>query len=212
MTYQIACVLFLILCTRYSIIGVEGHNDQRGNLAVSAQDYKTVVHKNKEKHFYDLFDRDIYGREVQMSQFDGKVVVVVNVASEWGLTARQYTELKYLFDIYGQRGLTILAFPCNQFANEEPGTNEEILAFAEEYDAHNAFVFFEKGDVNGENAREVYEFLKNKLPNDDGSTDIQWNFSKFLIDRKGNPQHRYAPKVRPLEMIDSIEDLLDQHN
>jgi len=127
------------------------------------------------------------------------------------LTARQYTELKYLFDIYSERGLTILAFPCNQFNNQEPGTSEEILSLAEEYDARDAFIFFEKGDVNGEYAREVYEFLKNKLPNDDGSTDIQWNFSKFLIDRKGNPQHRFAPKVKPLEMISFIENLLDQY-
>jgi len=107
-------------------------------------------------------------------------------------------------------GLDILAFPCNQFANEEPGTNEEILAFAEEYDAHDKFVFFEKGDVNGDNTRDVYEFLKQKLPNGDGSTDIQWNFVKFLIDRKGNPRHRFEPKVYPLEMKDKIEFLLQE--
>jgi len=115
-----------------------------------------------------------------------------------------------LLDEYGKRGLEILAFPCNQFNNQEPGTHEEILSFAEKFNAHDKFVFFEKANVNGEDARKVFEFLKQKLPNGDGTTDIQWNFSKFLVDHEGNPKYRFGPKVSPLAMKNSIEVLLKQ--
>jgi len=116
-----------------------------------------------------------------------------------------------LSEDYRGRGLEILAFPCNQFLRQEPGTHEEILAFAEEkFAARDKFVFFETADVNGANAREVFGFLKQKLPNDDGSTDIRWNFAKFLVDHEGNPYKRFGPKTSPFEMRDSIETLLDK--
>lgn len=115
-----------------------------------------------------------------------------------------------LLNKYRERGLEILAFPCNQFHNQEPGTHDEIIAFAKKFNAHDKFVFFEKGNVNGKHARDVYKFLKHKLPNGDGSTDIKWNFSKFLIDHRGNPRYRFGPKVYPLEMENVIEALLDR--
>jgi len=178
-----------------------------------AQDLATKAFFGKEKAvlkdaFYKLIDRDMSGNEVPMSKFEGKVLIAVNVASQWGLTKQNYTELVQLSDDYKSRGLEILAFPCNQFARQEPGTHEEILKFSEKFNARDKFVFFEKADVNGADAREVFGFLKQKLPNTDGSTDIRWNFAKFLIDSNGTPYKRYGPKTGPLEMTDDIETLL----
>lgn len=89
-----------------------------------------------------------------------------------------YNQLPKLSDEYSSRGLKILAFPCNQFGGQEPGTNEEILEFVKTFDPDMAkkLVFFDKADVNGANTREVYSFMKPKAPNDDGSTDVRWNF------------------------------------
>jgi len=145
-----------------------------------------------------------------MSDFDGSVVLAVNVASKWGATKISYTQLPKLADEYGSRGLKILAFPCNQFGSQEPGTNEEILEFVKKFDPNMSekLVFFEKADVNGANARQVYSFMKPKAPNDDGSTDVRWNFEKFLIDHEGNPYKRYTTQTTPFEMKDDIEMLL----
>ena len=97
-----------------------------------------------------------------------------------GLTAKNYTELPKLVDAYGSRGFKVLAFPCNQFGGQEPGTNAEILEFCKKFDTHMAekLVFFEKADVNGAEAREVFSFLKNALPNEDSTTAVRWNFGK----------------------------------
>jgi len=162
------------------------------------------------KSFYDLMDRDMDGREVRMSDFKGYVLCVVNVASKWGATKLNYTGLTKLADEYGSRGLKILAFPCNQFNKQEPGTHAEILDFVEKkFGAKKKLTFFEKADVNGKNTRPVFSFLKQKLPNKDGSTDVRWNFSKFIIDHEGNPYERYSLGNDPYEkMKDSIEELL----
>ena len=110
--------------------------------------------------------------------FPKDVLLAVNVASKWGATKVSYTQLPKLHDEFGALGLKILAFPCNQFGGQEPGTNEEIMEFVKQFDADmaNKLVFFDKTDVNGANAREVYSFLKQKLPNEDGSLDVRWNF------------------------------------
>jgi len=124
------------------------------------------------------------------------------------LTKTNYTELVQLVDEYSPRGFKVLAFPCNQFGKQEPGTHEEILKFSEKFNARDKFTFFEKGDVNGEKTREVYGFLKHKLPNSDGTTDIRWNFAKFLVDHEGTPYKRFGPKTNPSEMKGDIETLL----
>ena len=91
------------------------------------------------------------------------------------------------------------------------GTHEEILAFVEqEFGAKDKIIFFEKGDVNGANTREVFSFLKQSLPNEDGSTDIRWNFGKFLVDHEGNPFKRYGSSTNPMEMEESIQELLEK--
>lgn len=102
----------------------------------------------------------------------------------------------------------MLAFPCNQFGGQEPGTPEEILKFVEKFGARDKLTFFEKADVNGENAREVFTFLKEKLPFEDGSTNVMWNFGKFLVAPDGTPHSRYGSKTEPNEMRASIEELL----
>jgi len=161
--------------------------------------------------FYELVDRDMNRNEIKMSKFEGKIICLVNVASAWGYTDENYTELVQLVKKYGN-SFQVLAFPCNQFAKEEPGTHEEILQFSENFNARDKFVFFEKADVNGGNAREVFDFLKQKLPNKDGSVDISWNFEKFLVDHEGIPMKRYSPETNPLKMVDFIEALIQRKN
>lgn len=113
-----------------------------------------------------------------MDTYKGNVLLLVNVASKWGLTAQNYEELPKLYEEYSGRGFKILAFPCNQFGFQEPGTDEEIMAFVKKFDENMAdkLTFFEKSDINGAKTREVFSFLKSKLPNEDGTTDVRWNF------------------------------------
>lgn len=159
--------------------------------------------------FYDLVDRDMDRNEVKMDKFKGDVLCVVNVASKWGLTKANYVQFSKLYDEYNSKGLKLLAFPCNQFGGQEPGIHAEILEFVESnFGAKEKFTWFEKGHVNGKNTREVYSFLKQKLPSADGSADIRWNFAKFLVDREGTPFKRYGPKTKPDDMVADIEELL----
>jgi glutathione peroxidase len=102
----------------------------------------------------------------------------------------------------------VLAFPCNQFGGQEPGTHEDILKFVEKYGAREKLTWFEKADVNGAKAREVFSFLKEQLPNSDGTKDVQWNFGKFLIDHEGKPYKRFSPQEDPTTLKDDIEFLL----
>jgi len=111
-------------------------------------------------------------------------------------------------DEYGDRGFKVLAFPCNQFGGQEPGTHEEIMEFANQFGARDKFTFFEKGSVNGAETREVYTFLKNALPWEDGTRDIRWNFAKFLVSHEGIPYKRFGSTEDPFSMKDDIEHLL----
>lgn len=130
---------------------------------------------------YDIKEKKIDGQEVQMSEFKGSVLLFVNVASQWGLTKLNYTQLPQLSDELGPKGLKILAFPCNQFGKQEPGSAAEILEFVKKFDEKmsDKLVFFEKGDVNGDDARDVYKLLTKDLRNEDGTVDIAWNFGKY---------------------------------
>ncbi|ETO86347.1 hypothetical protein F444_00122 [Phytophthora nicotianae P1976] len=161
----------------------------------------------KIKSFYELKDFDMAGNEVSMSKYKGKVVLAVNVSSKCGLTPTNYPELQTLYEKYKDEGLEVLAFPCNQFAGQEPGTHEEIMEFVKQYNV--AFPFFEKHDVNGATARPVFTYLKTKLPGSFGDF-VKWNFTKFLVDRNGQPYKRFAPKDRPLSFEEDIKTLLAQ--
>lgn len=155
--------------------------------------------------FYEFSAKNIYGEEVSMEKYKGKVVLVVNTASKCGLTP-QFEELEQLYQENKDKGLEILGFPCNQFGNQEPGTNEEVLEFCQlNYGV--TFDMFEKIDVNGDNAHPLYKYLTSEAKGIVGKK-IKWNFSKFLIDSKGNVIKRYAPTVVPSKIKEDIKSLI----
>ncbi|MEG1312048.1 MAG: glutathione peroxidase [Romboutsia sp.] len=154
---------------------------------------------------YDFKVRKINGQEVNMDIYKEKVILVVNTASKCGLTP-QFKELEEVYKEYNDRGFEILGFPCNQFAKQDSGSNEEIHKFCQlNYGV--SFNMFEKIDVNGKNAHPLYKYLKDSSK---GllSKEIKWNFTKFLIDSNGNIIKRYAPTVSPLKIKSDIEKLL----
>jgi len=130
------------------------------------------------------------------------------------LTNKNYSGLVKLYDEYHSRGLEIICYPCNQFGAQEPKSHEEILQFVSKYKgedgkgADEKFHFMAKGDVNGRKTNEVFSFLKGKLPWEDGSRDVRWNFGKFLVSGEGIPHSRFGSKQAPDEMEDAIEELL----
>ena len=135
------------------------------------------------------------GKQVDLNQYKGDVVLVVNVASECGLTP-QYTQLQALHEKYGSKGLRVLGFPCNQFGRQEPGTSEEIQEFcSSNYGV--TFDLFEKVDVNGEDACPLYQLLTRLDAKPKGAGNVSWNFEKFLINRDGKLAHRFEPQTKP---------------
>jgi glutathione peroxidase len=148
----------------------------------------------------------IKGEEVSLENYKGKVLLVVNTASECGLTP-QYAELQKIYDQYKENGFTVLGFPCNQFGSQEPGSEEKISEFCSiNYGV--GFPMFAKLEVNGENAHPLFQYLKEEAPGDQELSDIAWNFAKFLVDRNGQVVSRYAPTVSPTDISDDIEKLL----
>ncbi|WP_372757569.1 glutathione peroxidase [Lactococcus lactis] len=156
-------------------------------------------------NFYDLSAVKMNGETVSMSDFKGKVVIVVNTASKCGFTP-QFEGLEKLYENYKDQGLEILGFPCNQFANKDAGENSEINEFCQlNYGV--TFPMFQKIKVNGKEAHPLYQFLKKEAKGALSGT-IKWNFTKFLIDREGNVIERFAPKTEPKEMEEEIQKLL----
>jgi glutathione peroxidase len=164
-----------------------------------------AIHKN----IYDYSARSTDGHEVPLTQYAGQVLVIVNTASKCGFTP-QYAALESLYRQYKDRGMSVLAFPCNQFGAQEPGTEAEIAQFCESnYGV--SFPIFAKIDVNGPNAHPLYKYLKNEQSGVFGVIGLQaikWNFTKFLVDRSGKVVDRYAPATPPAELAPSIEKLL----
>jgi len=155
--------------------------------------------------FYQFKAKSLSGKEVSMKDYAGKVVLIVNTASKCGFTP-QYEGLEKLYKEYKDKGLVILGFPCNQFGSQEPGTAEDISKFCTlNYGVD--FPMFMKIDVNGEKADPLYNYLKDELPGTSGN-EIKWNFTKFLLDRKGMPVKRYDSKIKPEEISKDIEELL----
>ena len=146
------------------------------------------------------------GSTTDLSDQQGKVMLIVNTASQCGFTP-QYEGLEALQRQYGERGFTVLGFPCNQFGAQEPGNAEEIASFCKlNYDV--SFPLYGKIDVNGDNAAPLYTHLKDEAPGLLGSKAIKWNFTKFLVDRSGKVFKRYAPQTKPEELTRDIEALL----
>ena len=148
---------------------------------------------------YDYTVKGRAGEDVSLSTYKDKVLLVVNTATGCGFTP-QYEGLQKLYDKYKEKGFEILDFPCNQFANQAPGTIEEIQSFCT-LNYGTTFPRFAKIDVNGKNASDLYKFLKKEKKSALGSS-IKWNFTKFLIDREGNVVKRFAPTDTP-ESIDA---------
>merc|ERR1711915_89559 len=155
---------------------------------------------------HDLTVKDIRGNDVDLSVYKGKVLLIVNVASQCGLTNSNYTELNEVYTKYKDQGLEILAFPCNQFGGQEPGDNAQIAEVAcTRFKAE--FPIFDKVEVNGSNAAPLYKFLKSSKGGIFGE-DIKWNFTKFLVDKDGNVVERYAPTTSPLSIEKDVKKLL----
>ena len=176
---------------------------------------------------YDFKALSNKGREVDFAQFEGKVLMIVNTASKCGFTP-QYDGLEALYQKYKEQGFTIVGFPCDQFAGQEPGSNEEIAEFCR-LNHGVTFPLMAKTDVNGPNAEPIFEYLKAVAPTEEYSglkakatakllkglsksmekdSDIRWNFTKFLISRDGTVVKRYAPTTTPEDIEKDIKGML----
>jgi len=155
---------------------------------------------------YDFTVEDIAGQRVKLDRYKGKVMLVVNTASQCGFTP-QYQGLEKLYKALHGKGLEVLGFPCNQFGEQEPGSEDEIASFCEvNYGV--TFPLFGKVEVNGDKAAPLYKWLKKEKPGLLGSEAIKWNFTKFLVDRSGEVVARYAPNDTPESMQGDIQKLL----
>ena len=151
---------------------------------------------------YEFSVKDIDGSEVDLVSYKGKVILIVNVASACGFTP-QYEGLQDLFERYKDKGLEILAFPCNQFGSQEPGSNDQIKTFCE--DKYNiSFKLFDKVDVIGEHASPLFNYL-----NEVAGRDIKWNFTKFLFDQNGNFIKGYGSMKTPKMIEENIIELVN---
>lgn len=157
------------------------------------------------KNVYEYSAKDINGKEINLSQYKGKVLLIVNVASKCGFTP-QYKGLEEIFEEYKGEVL-VLGFPCNQFGAQEAGDAEEIKNFCSlTYDVK--FPLFEKIDVNGSKTHPLYEFLKESRPGILGTEAIKWNFTKFLVNRNGEVVKRYAPNDKPEDIKKELAQYL----
>jgi len=157
-------------------------------------------------NIYDFNVTTIEGKEISMSHYRGKVLLIVNVASACGFTP-QYEGLEKLYEEYREDGFMVLGFPSNQFGEQEPGSDEEIVFFCQgTYDVQ--FDMFSKIDVNGENAAPLYKYLKDQQSGFLWTESIKWNFTKFLVDREGNVVERYGSSTKPQSIKADIEKLL----
>ena len=181
--YVFAIAIFLLLSKTNAV------NESKGN--------------NMDKNIKQITVKDIDGKSVNLADYKGKVLLIVNVASYCGYT-KQYSGLEEIYKQYKDKGFEILAFPCNQFGQQEPGTNEEIKNFcSSKFDV--SFRLFDKVDVNGKDKSPLYSILTDNEVS--GKADIRWNFEKFLVDKDGNVVARYSSKVEPAskELISAIE-------
>ncbi len=159
-------------------------------MATAADDHECAL---------DFKVKNIDGESVDLEDYEGKVVLIVNTASECGLTP-QYEGLQDLYKKYSGQGLVVLGFPCNQFGSQEPGTEAEIKQFCSSKFSV-TFPMFSKVDVNGEQAAPLYKYLTSKDVKPAGKGKVGWNFEKFLIDREGNLVNRFKPNTEPSDAV-----------
>lgn len=156
---------------------------------------------------YDFSVKTIDGKDMTLAPYKGQVLLIVNTASACGLTPH-YKGLQHLYSTYKDRGFSVLGFPCNQFAGQEPGTEDEIKSFCE-LNYQVTFPMFSKIDVKGENAHPLYKYLVDNTPAPYHTGDIEWNFVKFLIDREGRIVKQYSARTEPEELEADIRRLLE---
>ena len=161
---------------------------------------------SSDKSFHDFTIESISGDDITLANYKDKVVLLVNTASQCGFTP-QYDGLEELQKKYSEKNFSVLAFPCNQFGNQEPGSNEEIQEFCS-INFQTSFPVMGKIDVNGKNAEPLYDFLKSEKKGLLGSKAIKWNFTKFLVNKDGEVIKRYSPNTEPKDIAQDIEDLL----
>ena len=155
---------------------------------------------------YDIQVKDSLKKDISLSEYSGKTLLVVNVASKCGLTP-QYEGLQELYDRYKERNFVVLGFPCNQFGGQEPGTDAEINDFCDiNYSV--TFPIFSKIEVNGPNAHPLFKLLKRDKPGIFRTQSIKWNFTKFLINNNGKIVERFSPRVEPKYIKEQIERIL----
>ncbi len=159
------------------------------------------------KNIYEFSCEDSSGQTINLSDFNGKTLLIVNTASQCGFTP-QYEGLEKLQNNYSSEVFSVLAFPCNQFGGQEPGTNEQITEFCS-LNYGNTFPIFSKIDVNGENAHPLFNFLTSEKKGLLGTQKIKWNFTKFLINKNGEPVNRYGSSTTPEQIQSDIEKLIN---
>ena len=155
---------------------------------------------------YNISVKDIDMNSVDLNAYEGKTLLIVNVASKCGFTP-QYKDLQNLYEKYQDRGLEVLGFPCNQFGAQEPGTNEEVKSFCD-LNYNVSFKMFDKIDVNGSNASPLFKYLKHESPGIMGTEAVKWNFTKFLVNKDGQVVKRFAPKDGESEIESELQKIL----
>lgn len=155
---------------------------------------------------YSFKTRTLYGEELDFSQFKGKILLIVNTASQCGFTP-QYAGLEKLYRDYRGKGLVVIGFPCNQFGGQEPGSLGQIAEFCQK-NFGVSFPMSEKVEVNGPGTHALFAYLTKVLPGILGTRAIKWNFTKFLINREGKPIKRYGFYVTPEKIAQDISSLL----
>jgi glutathione peroxidase len=168
--------------------------------------FSSTIAKENKMSIYDFNVKTIDGEEISMSKYKGKVLLIVNVASKCGFTS-QYEGLENLYEKYKNEDFMVLGFPSNQFANQEPQSNEKIKEFCSlTYEVK--FDMFAKIDVNGENEAPIYKFLKSNQKGILGTEAIKWNFTKFLVDKDGTIVNRYGSATTPESIETDVKKLL----
>jgi len=152
---------------------------------------------------YDYSAKNIKGDDISLNDYQGKVLLITNVASKCGFTP-QYEGLEKLYEDYADQGFAVLGFPCNQFGSQEPGNEEQIVEFCT-MNFGVKFPMFAKVDVNGDDAHPLYQHLTTAAPGVLGSKKIKWNFTKFLVGKDGQVIKRYAPTTKPADIADDIK-------
>jgi len=199
------CRLLAIICSSVVLIAILAH--YYISTIDSRSSHQTMATHGVTEHqsVYEFAAKDIDGNEVSLEKYRGHPLIIVNVASNCGFTKTNYKELNEIYDKYEEKGLKILAFPCNQFMGQEPGCDVDIKEFAKKNNVR--YDFFSKIEVNGDNAHPLWKWLKQKMSGFMGSF-IKWNFTKFLVNKDGVPVKRFGPSTNPKKMDADIQAIL----